>query len=70
MSFLLFRKIGKIRQNLSSAAVVIGALRVKNCYMHDSSADLKISMCDILGISSTIHDGNHSQCVMHYGYPL
>ena len=27
--FLFYSKLGKIRQNLSSAAVVIGALRVK-----------------------------------------
>ena len=29
MSYLIFSKIGKMSQNLSSAAVVIGALRVK-----------------------------------------
>ena len=29
ISYLILRKLGKISQNLSSAAVVIGALRVK-----------------------------------------
>ena len=29
ISYLIFSKLGKISQNLSSAAVVIGALRVK-----------------------------------------
>ena len=28
---ILFRKLGKMSENLSSAAVVIGALRVKSC---------------------------------------
>ena len=32
ISYLIFSKIGKDWQNLSSAAVVIGALRVK--YIH------------------------------------
>ena len=32
ISYLFFcRKLGKMSQNLSSAAVVIGALRVKGC---------------------------------------
>ena len=33
-----FRKLGKVSQNLSSAAVVIGALRVKfgRCVMHET----------------------------------
>ena len=29
ISYLIFQKLGKMSQNLSSAAVVIGALRVK-----------------------------------------
>ena len=29
-----FRKLGKMLQNLSSAAVVIGALRVKSVFTH------------------------------------
>ena len=29
ISYLFFRKLGKMSQNLSSAAVMIGALRVK-----------------------------------------
>ena len=29
ISYLIFQKLGKMLQNLSSAAVVIGALRVK-----------------------------------------
>ena len=32
ISYLIFRKLGKFSQNLSSAAVVIGALRVKLIY--------------------------------------
>ena len=32
ISYLIFvEKLGKLSQNLSSAAVVIGALRVKDC---------------------------------------
>ena len=31
-SYLIFRKLGKVSQNLSSAAVVIGALRVNVPY--------------------------------------
>ena len=50
--FIFFRKLGKILQNLSSAAVVIGALSVKACifrvensedpYQMASSADLDL----------------------------
>ena len=29
ISYLIFKKLGKMLQNLSSAAVVIGAIRVK-----------------------------------------
>ena len=33
---LFFRKLGKMSQNLSSAAVVIGALRVKKKYFRNT----------------------------------
>ena len=33
ISYLIFFKLGKMSQNLSSAAVVIGALRVNCCKM-------------------------------------
>ena len=32
---IFFRKLGKMSQNLSSAAVVIGALRVKGVNLHE-----------------------------------
>ena len=42
---LFFRKLGKISQNFSSAAVVIGALRVNvllNIHWSDHSIDLQV----------------------------
>ena len=33
ISYIFFRKLGKMLQNLSSAAVVIGALKVKQVYI-------------------------------------
>ena len=39
---LLFQKLGKMSQNLSSAAVVIGALRVKNILRDFKSAPFYI----------------------------
>ena len=40
-----FRKLGKIRQNLSSAAVVIGALRVNLAECRQS--DLSLTLLEI-----------------------
>ena len=34
--YLIFRKLGKLSQNVSSAAVVIGALRVKGLNVIES----------------------------------
>ena len=37
-NFIFLRKLGKMSQNLSSAAVVIGALRVKASFINDRAA--------------------------------
>ena len=46
-----FRKLEKMSQNLSSAAVVIGALRVKGDMKIKMSSDLKFGWC-FKGLSS------------------
>ena len=52
ISYLIFSKIGKMSQNLSSAAVVIGALRVK--YHSLNSDDLFVARKDNLITESFI----------------
>ena len=54
---LFFRKLGKLLPNLSSAAVVIGALRVKAC-----TKDTILKVLEVLGeapslgyVESTCH---------------
>ena len=52
ISYLIFfKKLGKMLQNFSSAAVVIGVLRVKDC----PSTQL---VCNKLYVPSLVHKGN------------
>ena len=52
--FFFFRKLGKISQNLSSAAVVIGVLRV-NCTKH-SRQQFSTNKIILLTFSKMNHD--------------
>ena len=46
ISYLIFfRKLGKMSQNLSSAAVVIGALRVKSWFIFIRSLCMRPGLC-------------------------
>ena len=50
--FIFFQKLGKMSQNLSSAAVVIGALRVKLLLTLQAIANL--SLQNLLTVSVTL----------------
>ena len=58
ISYLFFRKIRKMLQNLSSAAVVIDTLRVKSSIMQDVSLEIRftavITLCILCSFQQNV----------------
>ena len=60
ISYLIFRKLGKMLQNLSSAAVVIGAIRVRGCNIYDNYMDYVFTVVKMTSVAATDREKYHN----------